>query len=165
MNNAGVYPVSSLLEIEQTEWQQVMDSNLTSVFLCTRFVSKEMIVKGVNGSIINISSIVGMTPMPGQAHYGTAKAGLELFSRTAANELGAYGIRVNLVSPGLIRRENLEEEWPDGVQRWMERVPLQRLGNGDDVADACLFLGSQAARWVSGANIVVDGGMLTAPIY
>ena len=165
VNNAGAYPVSSILDMEQTEWQQVLDSNLTSVFLCTRFVSKDMIARKINGAIVNISSITATNPVPGQAHYGSAKAGLELFSRTAASELGVYGIRVNLVSPGLIWRENLEKDWPEGVESWQEKVPLQRLGQPEDVADAVLFLASQAARWISGANIVVDGGMLSAPVY
>ena len=82
-----------------------------------------------------------------------------MFTRAAALEYGPDGIRVNAVSPGLIDREGLEDDWPEGVERWRARAPLARLGTANDVADAVLFLSSPAARWISGANLVVDGGM------
>ena len=91
--------------------------------------------------------------------YATSKAGLIMFTRAAALEYGSRGIRVNCVSPGLIDREGLAEDWPDGVDRWQQRVPLGRLGTAKDVADAVLFLLSPAACWISGTNLIVDGGM------
>ena len=95
----------------------------------------------------------------GHAHYATSKAGLIMFTRAAALEYGPRGVRVNCVSPGLVDRAGLADDWPDGVGRWQERVPLGRLGTAKDVADAVLFLLSPAARWISGTNLVVDGGM------
>jgi NAD(P)-dependent dehydrogenase (short-subunit alcohol dehydrogenase family) len=88
-----------------------------------------------------------------------------MHTRAAALELGPHGIRVNAVSPGLIDREGLERDWPDGVSRYLDAAPLGRLGRPDDVADACLFLASPAARWITGADLVVDGGVLTCTAY
>lgn len=88
-----------------------------------------------------------------------------MFSRVAALELGAYHIRVNTVSPGLVNRPSLETDWPDGYHRFLQRVPLDRVGEPDDIADACLFLASDAARWITGAHLVVDGGVLTCPVF
>ena len=87
------------------------------------------------------------------------------FTRSAAQELGPFGIRVNSVSPGLIHKHGIEEAWPEGVERWLGKVPLGRLGEPEDIADACLFLASPAARWISGQNLVVDGGVLATRIY
>jgi NAD(P)-dependent dehydrogenase (short-subunit alcohol dehydrogenase family) len=88
-----------------------------------------------------------------------------MFSKAAALELGGYGIRVNTLSPGLINRPSLAEDWPDGYNRYLHKVPLGRVGEPDDIADACLFLASDAARWISGAHLVVDGGMLSSSMY
>jgi NAD(P)-dependent dehydrogenase (short-subunit alcohol dehydrogenase family) len=88
-----------------------------------------------------------------------------MFTKSAANELGPQGIRVNAVAPGLIWKEGIEVEWPDGVQRWLKAAPLGRLGMPEDVADACLFLASPAARWITGASLLVDGGVMTKQIF
>ena len=88
-----------------------------------------------------------------------------MFSQSAAQELGPYGIRVNTVSPGLIRRPGIEEAWPDGVERWQKASPLGSMLEPEDVADACLFLASSGARFITGANLVVDGGVLSSMIY
>jgi NAD(P)-dependent dehydrogenase (short-subunit alcohol dehydrogenase family) len=165
INNAGTYPVHALIEMSLADWRAVIDANLTATFLCTQLAARQMKNQAGGGAIINISSIEAQNPAPLHAHYAAAKAAVEQFSRTAANELAQYGIRVNLVSPGLIWRDQLDHDWPDGVQRWLDKVPLKRLGQPEDVADACLFLASEAARWITGANLTVDGGMLTVQQY
>lgn len=165
INNAGIYPVSPLVKIEIADWQSVMDANLTSAFLCTQAAARQMIKQESGGVIVNISSIEAVNPTPLHAHYCAAKAALEQFSRISANELGAYGIRVNAVAPGLIWTEGIEENWPEGVERWLKAVPIKRLGMPVDIADACLFLASPSASWISGACLAVDGGMLTSQVY
>jgi len=99
------------------------------------------------------------------SHYNAAKAGTVMLSRSSALELGAYGIRVNTVSPGLIWREGIEEAWADGVKRYTSTAPLGRLGKPEDIANACLFLASPAASWITGSNLVVDGGVLSTQIF
>ncbi len=165
VNNAGIYPGQFFVDLSLEEWRKVLDANLTSTFLCTQAAARQMIVQGDGGAVVNISSIEAQNPTPLHTHYCAAKAAVDQFSRTTANELGRHGIRVNVVSPGLIWTEGIEQNWPEGVKRWMERVPLDRLGMPADVADACLFLASPAARWISGANIVVDDGMLSGQVY
>jgi 3-oxoacyl-[acyl-carrier protein] reductase len=165
VNNAGIYPVTPLLQIGAEEWRNVLDANLTSAYLCTKAAATRMIEKGNGGAIINIASIEALNPTMNHSHYCAAKAGLQMFTRTAASELGQYGIRVNSILPGLIWKEGIEQSWPEGVTRWMNSVPLKRLGMPDDVADACLFLASQAARWITGADLQVDGGIMTRQVY
>jgi NAD(P)-dependent dehydrogenase (short-subunit alcohol dehydrogenase family) len=165
INNAGVYPLSPLLEMAEADWNRVLDANLGSVFLCTQAGARQMVKQGQGGAVVNIASIEAENPAPSHSHYNAAKAGVLMHTRAAAQELGRHGIRVNAVSPGLIWREGLEQDWPDGVARYRRAVPLGRLGRPDDVADACLFLASPAARWITGANLVVDGGVLTSTVY
>ncbi len=165
VNNAGIYPLSTLLEMAENEWDAVLDANLRSTFLCTQLVAKQMIDQGNGGAIINIASIEGENPAPMHSHYNAAKGGVLMHTMAAANELGPHGIRVNAVSPGLIWREGIEQLWPDGVERWRKAAPLTRLGMPDDVADACLFLASPAARWITGTNLRVDGGVMTKQIF
>jgi NAD(P)-dependent dehydrogenase (short-subunit alcohol dehydrogenase family) len=147
------------------EWDQTVAANLRSVHLCTQSAAREMIGQKRAGAIVNVASIEAENPAPQHAHYDAAKAGVVMYTRAAANELGPYGIRVNCVSPGLIWRENLDRDWPEGVSAYLRAVPLGRLGNPADVADGCLFLASPAARWITGANLVVDGGVLTHRVY
>jgi NAD(P)-dependent dehydrogenase (short-subunit alcohol dehydrogenase family) len=165
VNNAGIYPVTSLLELSEAEWDQTIDVNLKGVFLCTQAAARAMIETGEGGSIINISSIEAVNPAPGHAHYSAAKAGVMMFTMTAALELGPHQIRVNAVGPGLINAPQLPSAWPEGLARWLKRVPLGRVGEPEDVADACLFFASDASRWISGTHLVVDGGVLTNQIY
>lgn len=165
VNNAGVYPLASLLEMTEAEWDAVVDSNLRSTFLCTQAAAKQMIAQGDGGAIVNIASIEAENPAPMHSHYNAAKGGVVMHTAAAANELGLYGIRVNSVSPGLIWREGIEQGWPDGVERFLKAAPLGRLGRPDDIADACLFLASPAARWITGANLRVDGGVMTKQIF
>ena len=164
VNNAGIYPLSPLLELAESEWDAVIDANLKSVHLMTRAAGRRMCEQGA-GSVVNIASVEGLVPAPNHAHYTAAKAGVIMHTRAAALELGPSGVRVNAVAPGLIGRDGLAEAWPEGVARWREVAPLGRLGTGADVADACLFLASEAARWITGTTLPVDGGVLARPVF
>jgi NAD(P)-dependent dehydrogenase (short-subunit alcohol dehydrogenase family) len=165
INNAGAYPLASVLAMTPTQWDEVINANLRSVFLCTQAAAKQMIAQGDGGAIVNITSIEAEHPAPQHSHYNAAKAGVLMYTRAAAAELGIHNIRVNAVAPGLIWRAGIEQAWPDGVTRWQQAAPLQRLGQPEDVADACLFLASPAARWITGASLTVDGGIMTTPIF
>jgi len=161
VNNAAVQPVEALADISPEDWQHVLAANLESAFLVTRQAHRNLCERKAGGAIVNVVSIEGLDPAVGHAHYASSKAGLLMFTRAAALEYGPQGIRVNAVSPGLVERDGLQDEWPEGVERWQYKAPLGRLGLPNDVADAVLFLLSPAARWISGANLVVDGGMST----
>ncbi len=165
VNNAGSYPRAPLLEMSEAQWDEVIAANLRSVHLCTQAAARQMVRQGRGGAIINVASIEAENPASQHSHYNAAKAGVLMYTRAAAQELGQHGIRVNAVSPGLIWREGLEQDWPEGVSGYLRAVPLGRLGRADDVADACLFLASPGARWITGANLLVDGGVMTHRIF
>lgn len=165
VNNAGSYPLHPLLEMSDDAWNDVLGRNLGSVHLCTQVVGGHMAEAGQGGAIVNIASIEALHPVEQHAHYGAAKAGVLAHTRVAARELGVHDIRVNAVSPGLIHRDGIDREWPEGVRRFSAAAPLGRLGRPQDVADACLFLASPAASWVTGATLVVDGGVTTGNVY
>jgi NAD(P)-dependent dehydrogenase (short-subunit alcohol dehydrogenase family) len=159
VNNAAIQPVQMLADTSPSDWRSVHAANLDSAFFVTRCAARSWQAKGCGGAIVNIASIEGSDPAAGHGHYASSKAGLIMLTRACALEYGPAGIRVNAVSPGLIDRAGLADAWPEGVDRWLDRAPLGRLGTPNDVADAVLFLLSPAARWISGANLVVDGGM------
>jgi len=165
INNAGTYPVSPLLEMSDEEFDRVLAANLRSVHLTTQAAARWWTKRKRGGAIVNIASISAWQPGLGHAHYNSAKAAVAMHTRAAAAELGRLGIRVNAVSPGVIWREGIEQAWPEGVARYLKVAPLGRLGLPEDVADACLFLASEAARWVTGANLAVDGGVLACNVY
>jgi 3-oxoacyl-[acyl-carrier protein] reductase len=162
VNNAGVQPVRPLSELTLADWREVFAGTLDTAFLVTKAAAKFI---GVGGSIINIGSIEGTLPAVGHAHYASAKAALLMHTKAAALEYGPHGIRVNAVSPGLISRPGLEQAWPTGVASWLDHAPLGRLGTPEDVGDACAFLASDLARWITGQNLVVDGGMSVVPAW
>ena len=164
VNNAADQSIGALEQLTLSDWQQMLRTNLDAVFLLSQQLAGAIIANvGTqrSGAIVNISSIESIDPAPGHGHYATSKAALNMLTRALASEYGAQGLRVNAVSPGLIHRDGIEEAWPEGVSRWQANAPLGRLGQPEDVADAVLFLLSDAARWISGHNLVVDGGMTT----
>ena len=157
VNNAGIQPVAPLMELGSEEVAEILRINVAGVAAMTREAAARM---PSGGAIVNIGSIEGLQPAVLHSHYAASKAAVIMHTRAAALELGPQGIRVNCVSPGLIDAPGFEEAWPEGLARWRAAAPLHRLGTPLDVADAVLFLVSPAARWVSGANLVVDGGVL-----
>lgn len=170
INNAGVYPLHTLMDMSAADWDGVINANLRSAFLCTqafaRQVARQLAQQDhAECAIVNITSIEAENPAPMHSHYNASKGGLLMLTKAAANELAAQGIRVNAVAPGLIAREGIEQAWPDGVQRWKSAAPLGRLGTPEDIADACLFLASPAARWITGSSLTVDGGVMTHQIF
>ncbi|MFC8100741.1 SDR family NAD(P)-dependent oxidoreductase [Streptomyces sp. NPDC057363] len=164
VNNAGVQPLRELPGMTATEWRTVVDTNLTSVFACTQAAARIMRAQG-GGTVTHIASIEAGAPAPAHAHYSASKAAVVMHARSAALEYGPWGVRVNTVSPGLIDREGLAGAWPDGVRRWREAAPTGRLGRPEDVGDACVFLASRLASWVTGHDLVVDGGMTARPSW
>lgn len=164
INNAGCFPTQPLLEMRLADWRAMYAANMETAFLCTQAAARRM-KESDGGAIVNIASIGGLSPATEHSHYGSAKAALLMFTRSAAQELAVHGIRVNAVSPGLVSRPGLEQQWPDGVRRWLGSALLKRLGQPSDVADACLFLACPASRWITGQNLVVDGGVTASSIY
>ncbi|WP_210593728.1 SDR family NAD(P)-dependent oxidoreductase [Streptomyces sp. GESEQ-35] len=164
VNNAGVQPTQPLPGMTAEEWRAVVDTNLSSVFACTQAAAEIMREAG-GGSVTHIASIEAHRPAPLHAHYSVSKAGVVMHARAAALEYGPFGIRVNTVSPGLIDREGLAEDWPEGVGRWERAAPAGRLGRPEDVGDACVFLASPLASWITGHDLVVDGGVSARPTW
>lgn len=164
VNNAGAFPNSSLLDMTEKEWRQMYADNMDSMFLCTKAAGLGMQRAG-GGVIINMASISAVIPGPDHSHYNSAKAAAVMFTSSAAQELGPYNIRVNAVSPGVVFRSDIEELWPEGVARFRAAAPLGCLVQPEDVANACIFLASDKAARITGANLPVDAGVLSAKIY
>lgn len=162
VNNAGVQPVEPLQGMTTEQWQSVVDTNLLAPFAVTQAAVRHL---QEGGTITHIASIEGRNPAEGHAHYAASKAALIMHARAAAPEYGPRGIRVNTVSPGLIARPGIEEQWPEGVARWRAAAPLTRLGTPEDVGDSCVFLASDLARWITGHDLVVDGGVTARPTW
>lgn len=158
VNNAGITRDATLLKMTNDNWQQVIDVNLTGVFNCTKAVSPYMVDKGY-GRIISISSVVGLFGNFGQTNYAAAKAGVIAMTKTWAKELGRKGINVNAVAPGFIRTEILEAMPEEALDKMKAKVPLQKLGNAEDIANVNAFLASDEADYINGATISVDGGI------
>jgi 3-oxoacyl-[acyl-carrier protein] reductase len=162
VNNAGIQPVAPLPGMPARDWRTMIETNVTSAFSCTQAAAAVMTD---GGSVVHIASIEATQPAPGHAHYSSAKAALVMHARSAALEYGPRGIRVNAVSPGLVDRPGLAQDWPEGVERWTRAAPLTRLGTPTDVANACVFLASPLAAWITGHNLVVDGGVSAHPTW
>jgi 3-oxoacyl-[acyl-carrier protein] reductase len=158
VNNAGITRDGLLVRMSEDDWDAVLDSNLKGTFLCTRAAAKLM-MKQRAGRIVNVTSIMGLVGNPGQANYSASKAGIIGFTRTVARELGSRGVTVNAVAPGFIETQmtdGLKEEQRAAV---LAKVPLARLGTPEDVGGVVAFLASDAAAYMTGQVLTVDGGM------
>jgi len=165
VNNAGLQTVATLREMSASDWQSMLDTNLTAIDRMTTCLADHLIERRAGGSVVHIASIEGSQPAFAHGHYATTKAAVKMHAKAAALEFGRVDIRVNSVSPGLIDREGLAQAWPEGVDRWLDAAPLGRLGAPRDVGDACVFLISDLAQWITGIDLVVDGGVLARPTW
>jgi 3-oxoacyl-[acyl-carrier protein] reductase len=160
VNNAGITQDTLLLRMSEEMWDKVINVNLKSCFNTVKAATKQM-MKQKSGSIINMTSVVGIKGNAGQANYAASKAGIIGFTKSVALELGSRGIRSNAIAPGFIETEMTAVLDPKTVQSWRDAIPLKRGGKPEDVADACVFLGSDMSTYISGQVLQVDGGMLT----
>ena len=161
INNAGITKDNLTLRMKEEEWKDVIDVNLNSVFFMCQFAIKVMIKKKT-GSIVNITSVVGHTGNAGQANYAASKAGIVAMTKSLAREYSKKNIRLNCVSPGFIitdMTKNLKEEYQNEL---LKNIPINRLGSGKDVANAVIFLASDASSYITGETIHVNGGMYMA---
>ena len=160
VNNAGITIDNLLMRMSEEDFQRVIDVNLKSVFNTTKAILRTML-KQRSGSIINMSSVVGVKGNAGQSNYSASKAGMIGFTKSMALELGSRNIRCNCIAPGFIETEMTEKLSDDVVQKWRDSIPLKRGGSTNDVANAALFLASDLSSYVTGQVINVCGGMLT----
>jgi NAD(P)-dependent dehydrogenase (short-subunit alcohol dehydrogenase family) len=162
VNNAGVQVWKPLLEVEEAEWDRVVTTNLKGCYLCTQRAARNM-KEHRSGAIVNIGSGCNKVPFPNLSGYTASKGGIEMFTKSAAMELGPYGIRVNCVAPGAVETERTRNEVADFANSWSKLTPLRRIGTPDDVADAVEFLLSDNASFITGQTLGVDGGLFAQP--
>lgn len=160
VNNAGITKDGLLMRMTEEQWDVVINTNLKSVFNVTKASLRQML-KQRSGSIINISSVVGVKGNAGQANYSASKAGIIGFSKSTALELGSRNIRCNVIAPGFIETEMTATLNQEVVKQWAESIPLKRGGSPEDVANAALFLASEMSSYITGQVLSVCGGMLT----
>jgi 3-oxoacyl-[acyl-carrier protein] reductase len=160
VNNAGITRDTLLMRMSEQQWDEVINANLKSVFNLTKAVQKPML-KAKYGSIINMSSVVGVKGNPGQSNYAASKAGIIGFTKSVALELGSRNIRSNAIAPGFIETEMTAALDEKKVQEWRDGIPLKRGGTAEDVANLTLFLASDMSSYITGQCINVCGGMLT----
>jgi NAD(P)-dependent dehydrogenase (short-subunit alcohol dehydrogenase family) len=162
VNNAGTQVWKPLLELEEAEWDRVIDTNLKGCFLCTQRAARRMRETG-GGRIVNIGSGCNKVPFPNLVSYTASKGGIEMFTKVAAMELGRYGITVNCVAPGAIEIERTKLEAADYAGTWAGRTPLGRVGQPLDVARAVVFFAGDGGEFATGQTLWVDGGLFTHP--
>jgi 3-oxoacyl-[acyl-carrier protein] reductase len=158
INNAGITKDKSLMMMSQVDWSDVIDTNLTGVFNTTR-ASIITFLKQKSGNIVNISSVSGIHPLPGQVNYAAAKAGVIGFTKSLAKEVAPYNIRVNAVAPGFISTEMTAALSDKAREKFLKMIPLQRFGTPDEVAKVVLFLLSEESQYITGQTIQLDGGL------
>lgn len=159
VNNAGITRDNLLMRMKEDEWDDVINTNLKGVFLCTKAVTRQM-MKQRSGRIINIASIVGVSGNPGQANYVAAKAGVIGLTKTTAKELSSRNITVNAVAPGFITTEMTDKLPEDVKSEMLKQIPLARFGETKDIAGVVLFLASENSNYMTGQTLHVDGGMV-----
>ena len=160
INNAGITKDNLLMRMAEEDFDQVIEVNLKSVFNMTKAVQR-IFLKQRKGSLIHMGSVVGVKGNAGQANYAASKAGIIGFSKSIALELGSRNIRSNVIAPGFIETEMTAKLPEDVVQGWRSGIPLKRGGSPEDIANACVFLGSDLSNYITGQVLNVDGGMLT----
>ena len=160
INNAGITKDNLLMRITEEDFDKVIEVNLKSVFNLTKAVIRPM-MKQRSGSIMNMSSVVGVKGNAGQTNYAASKAGILGFTKSVALELGSRNIRCNAIAPGFIETEMTDKLDEKTVQEWRNAIPLKRGGKPQDVANACVFLASEMSSYITGQTMNVDGGMLT----
>ena len=160
INNAGITKDNLLMRMGEDDFDKVMEVNLKSVFNMTK-ACQRVFLKNRKGSIINMSSVVGVKGNAGQSNYAASKAGIIGFSKSIAQELGSRSIRCNVIAPGFIKTEMTDNLSDSIIESWTENIPLKRPGESNDVANLCLFLASDLSSYITGQVINVDGGLLT----
>lgn len=160
VNNAGITRDGLLMRMSEDQWDEVIRVNLKSVFNLTKAATKPM-MKAKAGSIINLTSVVGIRGNAGQTNYAASKAGIIGFTKSVALELGSRNIRSNAIAPGFIETEMTDELNAASIEEWKKTIPLKRGGQPEEVAEACVFLASDMSRYITGQVLQVDGGMLT----
>ena len=158
INNAGITKDTLMLRMSEEQWDRVMEVNLKSVFNLTKQVLRPM-MKNRGGSIINMSSIVGVTGNAGQANYAASKAGIIGFSKSIAKEVGSRNIRCNVIAPGFIETDMTDKLTDEIKEQYQKNIPMRRMGAAKEVADTCVFLGSDLSTYVSGQTISVCGAL------
>ena len=160
INNAGITKDNLLLRMSEDDFDKVIEVNLKSVFNMTK-ACQRVFLKNRKGSIINMSSVVGIKGNAGQSNYAASKSGIIGFSKSIAQELGSRSIRCNVIAPGFIKTEMTDNLSDSIIEGWTENIPLKRPGESNDVANLCLFLASDLSSYITGQIINVDGGLLT----
>lgn len=159
VNNAGITKDGLLMRMSEEDWDMVLDTNLKGVFNMTKSVTRHMMGKRY-GKIVNITSVVGITGNPGQSNYVASKAGVIGFTKATAKELASRNININAVAPGFIGTE-MTDKLPEEVKtKYLETIPLKRIGSGKNIADAVMFLASDMSDYITGQTICVDGGLV-----
>lgn len=158
INNAGITRDGLLMKMKESDWQAVLDVNLKGVFLCTKAAVRPMMLQK-SGSIVNITSVVGITGNAGQANYSASKAGVIGFTKSIAKEIGSKGVRVNAVAPGFIHTKMTEALPEDVKNAYMANIPLKRYGEPEEVAEVVTFLCEERSKYMTGQVLKVDGGM------
>ncbi len=159
VNNAGITRDNLIMRMSESEWDSVIDTNLKGTFNCTKAVSRLML-KQRSGKIVNVASVMGVIGNPGQANYSASKGGVIALTKTTARELGSRGVNANAVAPGFIQTVMTEEMPEQAKQSIKDRIPLERLGTPEDVANVVAFLCSEASSYLTGQVINIDGGMV-----
>lgn len=158
VNNAGITRDTLILRMSEQQWDDVMNNNLKSIFNLTKHALRPLMKSGA-GSVINMSSIVGVTGQAGQANYAASKAGIIGFSKSLAKEMGSRNLRCNVITPGFIQTD-MTDELPEELKNsYLANIPLKRLGAPEEIAKACVFLGSDLSSYVNGQVLGVDGGL------